>query len=167
MRHHSVTISKSHLTVENPGVPIPGYAGQKFLAKSNMHIGSRIATRARAYAKDGNIRKIIYQDNAVSAFIMGQGDLYDTEVTGLKENSAVTASCTCYYQCSPRDWCKHAAALTYVIAAILDGQVKGDKSFVLNNQNFAALNQVSAYQQAQQNAKDKDCLLYTSPSPRD
>ena len=161
MRHHSVTISKSHLSVENPGVPLPGYAGQSFLAKANMHIGPRIAARARAYARDGNIRKIIYQDNTVSAFIMGQGDLYDTEITGLETSSAVTASCTCYYQCSPRNWCKHATALAYVIAAILDGEVKGDKSFVLNNQNFTALNQVSAHQQAQQKAKDQELAAQT------
>lgn len=78
-----------------------------------------IAARARTYARAGQVVELRVVDGQASAAIQGSdADPYAVWLVRGPDGSA-DATCTCPYGCDEVEWCKHAAALAYVVADLL------------------------------------------------
>lgn len=83
-----------------------------------------ILSRGRTYARQGQVIGVEIEAEQFTASIQGserrpyQVQLTKTMISG---SDRIHASCTCPYTCD-YDWCKHAAALAYVAAFLVDSQ---------------------------------------------
>jgi len=81
-----------------------------------------ILARARTYARAGQVMSVAVGDGAISGEIQGSdAEPYRVrlERTTISGSERVAASCDCPYGCD-FDWCKHAAALAYVGAYLIE-----------------------------------------------
>ncbi|NQU36813.1 MAG: SWIM zinc finger family protein [Actinobacteria bacterium] len=127
---HSLFVTPESATVRNPGVVVDGGLGQQFLDIARTHWRSGPGTRGRPYAQNGSIMGIEWIADVVSAQVAGSSSSYLTVITGVPLPDSITQSamrpvahCTCPYGARSSDWCKHAVALAYACAALLDGAV--------------------------------------------
>jgi uncharacterized Zn finger protein len=92
------------------------------LAAAQMEAGPQFLARGRTYARAGQVMALVMGDAEITAEIQGteaapyRVRLFRTSISGADR---VGADCTCPYGCDD-GWCKHAAALAYVAAALLD-----------------------------------------------
>jgi len=78
-----------------------------------------IASRGRTYARAGQVVEVRVADGEAAAAIQGTGgEPYGVRLAAEGDGSA-RAGCTCPYTCD-YGWCKHAAALAYVVADLVD-----------------------------------------------
>lgn len=77
-----------------------------------------ILSRGRTYARAGQVVDLQSLPGQFTANIQGSGRR-PYLVSLAAQDAHVTAECTCPYGCE-YDWCKHAAALAYVAAFLLD-----------------------------------------------
>jgi hypothetical protein len=87
-----------------------------------MESAPQILARGRTYARAGQVVAVQVEPEGFTAQIQGTGSkpyqvhLHRTTISG---SQRVAADCTCPYGCD-HGWCKHAAALAYVAAFLLD-----------------------------------------------
>jgi hypothetical protein len=127
---HSLFVTPACAIVRNPGQVIAGGPGQQFLDSARTHWRSGPGSRGRPYAQDGSIIAIEWVADVVSAEVTGSSSSYLTVITGVPQPDSIdpaatrtVAHCTCPYGARSHDWCKHAVALAYACAALLDGVV--------------------------------------------
>lgn len=71
--------------------------------------------RAKTYARAGQVVDVEVGEQEASGSVQGSDPrAYRAQLT------AARATCTCPYGCRQRDWCKHALALAFVVADVLD-----------------------------------------------
>jgi uncharacterized Zn finger protein len=94
----------------------------ELIAAAEMEAGPQFLARGRTYARAGQVMGVAVADGEITAEIQGtesrpyQVRLFRTSISGADR---VGADCSCPYGCD-YGWCKHAAALAYVGAALLD-----------------------------------------------
>ena len=87
-----------------------------------METSDKILARGRTYARAGQVVEVHTDPHAFTAQIQGsERTPYEVRLdrTVISGSDRVAADCTCPYGCD-YDWCKHAAALAYVAAFLLD-----------------------------------------------
>lgn len=77
-----------------------------------------VLSRARTYARAGQVVDVTVDSGTATARIQGS-DAQPYEVV-LVASPELDADCTCPYGCSTYHWCKHAAALGFVLAHLLE-----------------------------------------------
>ena len=109
------------VVVAKPGT-VSDPAAADLVAAADMESAPQILARGRTYARAGQVVAVTVEPRAFSAQIQGTGarpyqvHLHRTTISG---SERVAADCTCPYGCDD-GWCKHAAALAYVAAFLLD-----------------------------------------------
>lgn len=84
------------------------------------HCTRAIATRARNYARRGQVVGVEVGERSAVAQIQGSDHLpYDVSLAH-RPGKGIVALCDCPYGCTPYGWCKHAGALAYVLADLVD-----------------------------------------------
>lgn len=94
---------------------------------SETPLGKTSHERARALARDGKVSNLKITSGEASGVVEGlDRTLYITSISYPspaipRRASLITPTCSCpasapYYDEGPFDWCKHAAALTYIVA---------------------------------------------------
>ena len=92
------------------------------IAAAQLEAGPQFLGRGRTYARAGQVMALSMGDGEITAEIQGteakpyRVRLFRTRISGADR---VGAGCTCPYGCDD-GWCKHATALAYVAAALLD-----------------------------------------------
>jgi hypothetical protein len=92
------------------------------VAAAEMESAPQILARGRTYARAGQVVAVHVEPKGFSAQIQGTGSTpYEVRLdrTTISGSDRVAADCTCPYGCDD-GWCKHAAALAYVAAFLLD-----------------------------------------------
>ena len=92
------------------------------VAAAEMESAPQILARGRTYARAGQVVAVQVQPKGFTAQIQGTGSRpYQVRLdrTTISGSERVAADCTCPYGCDD-GWCKHAAALAYVAAFLLD-----------------------------------------------
>ena len=79
-----------------------------------------IAGRGRTYARAGQVVEVRIGDGEATATIQGSNREPYAVRLGAGDRGRARADCTCPYGCSGFGWCKHAAALAYVVADLVD-----------------------------------------------
>ena len=107
-------------------VPRPGKVSDPLavdlVAAAEMESAGQILARGRTYARAGQVVAVQVEPAGVSAQIQGTAATpYEVRLdrTTISGSDRVAADCTCPYGCDD-GWCKHAAALAYVAAYLLD-----------------------------------------------
>lgn len=94
-------------------------AAQDLLSVTASETRDTIMSRGRTYARAGQVVDLQSLPGEFVANIQGSGRRpYTVRLTAMVLDH-VRAECTCPYGCE-YDWCKHAAALAYVAAFLLD-----------------------------------------------
>jgi uncharacterized Zn finger protein len=96
----------------------------ELLAAAEMETKPSILSRGRTYARAGQVLNVETDGDSFTASIQGSDRTpYQVELTRtmISGSDRIHASCTCPYSCD-YDWCKHAAALAYVAAYLIDNQ---------------------------------------------
>ncbi len=94
----------------------------ELVAAAEIESAPQILARGRTYARAGQVVAVQVAPEGFSAQIQGTGATpYDVRLdrTMISGSDRVAADCTCPYGCDD-GWCKHAAALAYVAAFLLD-----------------------------------------------
>lgn len=107
--------------VAKPG-KVSDPAAHELIAAAEMESESKIMARGRTYARAGQVVSLRVEPESFSARIQGTGAKpYEVRLdrTTISGADRVAANCTCPYGCE-FGWCKHAAALAYVAAFLLD-----------------------------------------------
>ena len=94
----------------------------ELVAAAEIESAPQILARGRTYARAGQVVAVQVEPEGFSAQIQGTGaQPYDVRLdrTMISGSDRVAADCTCPYGCDD-GWCKHAAALAYVAAFLLD-----------------------------------------------
>jgi hypothetical protein len=89
---------------------------------AQMESAPQILARGRTYARAGQVVAVQVEGRGFSAQIQGtKATPYEVRLdrTTISGSDRVAANCTCPYGCDD-GWCKHAAALAYVAAFLLD-----------------------------------------------
>ncbi len=109
-------------------VPKPGKvtdpSAVAIIEAAEMETRAPILSRGRTYARAGQVLGVQVTSESVEASIQGSDRLpYHVVLTKvlISGSERIHASCTCPYTCD-YDWCKHAAALAYVAAFLVDTQ---------------------------------------------
>ena len=92
------------------------------VAAAEMESAPQILARGRTYARAGQVVAVQVEPEGFSAQIQGTtATPYEVRLdrTTISGSDRVAADCTCPYGCDD-GWCKHAAALAYVAAFLLD-----------------------------------------------
>ena len=92
------------------------------VAAAEIESAPQILARGRTYARAGQVVAVQVEPEGFSAQIQGSGaSPYEVRLdrTTISGSDRVAADCTCPYGCDD-GWCKHAAALAYVAAFLLD-----------------------------------------------
>lgn len=121
--------SKPRIAVEGGvSVPKPGKvtdpAALEILHAAAVETSATILARGRTYARAGQVLDLEADDQGFRALIQGSARkpymvrLARVQISG---SDRIDATCTCPYGCD-FDWCKHAAALAYVAAFLVDTQ---------------------------------------------
>lgn len=111
------------VVVAKPG-KVTGDAAAELVAAAEMETLPQILARGRTYARAGQVVALEATAGAFAAQIQGSDrapyrvQLLRTIISG---SDRIAAHCSCPYGCD-RGWCKHAAALAYVAAFLLDTQ---------------------------------------------
>ena len=95
---------------------------EDLIAAAEMESEPQILPRGRTYARAGQVVAVQAEHRSFSAQVQGTGDQpYQVRLdrTTISGSHRVAADCTCPYGCDD-GWCKHAAALAYVAAFLLD-----------------------------------------------
>jgi SWIM zinc finger len=109
------------VVVATPG-KVSDPAAAELVAAAEMESAPQILARGRTYARAGQVVAVQVEPEGFTAQIQGTGAkpyqvrLDRTTISGAER---VAADCTCPYGCDD-GWCKHAAALAYVAAFLLD-----------------------------------------------
>lgn len=82
-----------------------------------------IGSRGRTYARAGQVVEVRVEDRGATAAIQGSDDAPYTVSLTREPDGDVEATCTCPYGCDAVEWCKHAAALAFVVAHLVDTDV--------------------------------------------
>lgn len=112
------------VVVAKPG-KVTGALAAEMVAAAEMETSSAILARGRTYARAGQVVALEVDEGRFSAQIQGSASepyrvgLRRTVISG---SDRIAADCSCPYGCD-MGWCKHAAALAYVAAHLLDTQV--------------------------------------------
>jgi hypothetical protein len=109
------------VVVANPGKVSDSLAAD-LVAAAQMESAPQILARGRTYARAGQVVAVHVGAKGFSAQIQGTGAKpYEVRLdrTTISGSERVAADCTCPYGCDD-GWCKHAAALAYVAAFLLD-----------------------------------------------
>lgn len=94
----------------------------ELVAAAEVECEPQILARGRTYARAGQVVDVTVGQGELTARIQGTGARpYEVRVfrTTISGSDRVGADCSCPYGCD-MGWCKHAAALAYVGAALLD-----------------------------------------------
>lgn len=111
------------VVVAKPG-KVSGALAVEMVAAAEMETSPAILARGRTYARAGQVVALEVEEGHFTAEIQGSARrpyrvrLMRTMISG---SDRIAADCSCPYGCD-RDWCKHAAALAYVAAFLLDTQ---------------------------------------------
>lgn len=107
------------VSVARPG-KVSNVDAMAIVAFALGHSSSAIPGRARTYARHGQVVGVSIDDESAQAQIQGS-DARPYQV-GLHRATPTTfvAECSCPYGCTPHSWCKHAVALAYVVAELVD-----------------------------------------------
>lgn len=111
------------VVVTKPGT-VTGELAAEMVAAAEMETSSAILARGRTYARAGQVVALEVEEGRFSAQIQGSASepyrvsLLRTVISG---SDRIAADCSCPYGCD-HGWCKHAAALAYVAAHLLDTQ---------------------------------------------
>ena len=109
------------VVVAKPGKVSDPLAGE-LVAAAEIESAPQILARGRTYARAGQVVAVQVAHEGFSAQIQGTGATpYEVRLdrTMISGSDRVAADCTCPYGCDD-GWCKHAAALAYVAAFLLD-----------------------------------------------
>lgn len=109
------------VVVAKPGKVNDSLAAE-LVAAAEMESAPQILARGRTYARAGQVVAVQVESEGFSAQIQGTGSKpYQVRLdrTTISGSERVAASCSCPYGCD-YGWCKHAAALAYVAAFLLD-----------------------------------------------
>lgn len=109
------------VVVAKPGKVSDPLAGD-VVAAAEMESAPQILARGRTYARAGQVVAVQVAPRGFSAQIQGTGSRpYQVRLdrTTISGSDRVAAGCNCPYGCDD-GWCKHAAALAYVAAFLLD-----------------------------------------------
>ncbi|WP_088320381.1 SWIM zinc finger domain-containing protein [Kineosporia sp. R_H_3] len=79
-----------------------------------------IGSRGRTYARAGQVVEVRVERRGATAAIQGSDDAPYTVSLTREPDGDVEATCTCPYGCDAVEWCKHAAALAFVVAHLVD-----------------------------------------------
>ena len=109
------------VVVTKPG-KVTGMLAVEMVAAAEMESEPQILARGRTYARAGQVVAVQVEPRAFSAQIQGTSARpYEVRLdrTTISGADRVAADCTCPYGCDG-GWCKHAAALAYVAAFLLE-----------------------------------------------
>ncbi|HSO02955.1 MAG TPA: SWIM zinc finger family protein [Candidatus Limnocylindrales bacterium] len=109
------------VVVARPGKVSEPMAAE-LVAAAEMESAPQILARGRTYARAGQVVALQVEPGGFSAQIQGtKATPYEVRLdrTTISGSDRVAADCTCPYGCDD-GWCKHAAALAYVAAFLLD-----------------------------------------------
>ncbi len=84
------------------------------------HSSAAIPGRARTYARHGQVVNVSIDDESAEAQIQGSDSRPYQVAVRRTTPTTFAADCSCPYGCGPRSWCKHAVALAYVVAELVD-----------------------------------------------
>lgn len=105
--------------VAKPG-DVVGAEARAIVDEVHARCTQAIAARARTYARKGQVVGVAVSDRAAVAQIQGSDALpYDVSLAA-RPSKGIVARCDCPYGCTPSGWCKHAGALGYVLADLVD-----------------------------------------------
>jgi|GEM_PF-1878281 len=122
---HRLFISAGATLVTDPGLAEPGGPGEEFLEAAQRNWLRGPHRRGVDYARGGKLTDIDRDETSISATVGGSSQDYFTTVMGVTPGGlhSPDATCTCMYGSRPGDWCKHAIALAFAAAAMLDSQL--------------------------------------------
>lgn len=109
------------VVVTKPG-EVGQAAAQALVAQAELEAARAILGRGRTYARAGQVVSVAVAPGEFTAQVQGtQPDPYQVALRAVTISGAdrVAASCDCPYGIEV-DWCKHAAALAYVAAHLID-----------------------------------------------
>jgi len=109
------------VVVARPGKVSDPMAAE-LVAAAEMESAPQILARGRTYARAGQVVAVQVEPRGFSAQIQGtKATPYEVRLdrTRISGSDRVAADCTCPYGCDD-GWCKHAAALAYVAAFLLE-----------------------------------------------
>lgn len=92
------------------------------LEQAEIETDSRMLSRGRTYARAGQVVSVVAEPGRFTARIQGSRSRpYEValERIVISGSDRVAATCSCPYGCDYQ-WCKHAAALSYVAAFLLE-----------------------------------------------
>lgn len=119
--------ARARLSVEGGvAVPKPGKVAHPdaldLVEAAQMETGAKILARGRTYARAGQVIDVQSEPGAFTARIQGSDpEPYSVRLdrVTISGSDRVAADCDCPYGCD-YGWCKHAAALAYVAAFLID-----------------------------------------------
>lgn len=124
-RLHTLYAEAGGFEVDHPGMAEIAGVGEEFLESVEEHVLPGPLSRGRPYARNGAIRELARDGDRVQADVKGSGATYDVVILGVTDTGPfrLRASCDCPYSCAPGDCCKQAIAVSFAVAALLDGRV--------------------------------------------
>lgn len=134
MAGHGLFVTSRGVFVDAPGRARPDGPGEEFLETAGSQWFAGPQGRGRAYARNGSILSLARDGAVVSAVVAGSGGAdYDTTIRGVTDRGPyrLTAACDCPYGSQNYDWCKHAIAVGYAVAALLDGDVTDETGSIV------------------------------------
>lgn len=106
------------------GVAQPGKAtsaeGMALVDGANRLCTTAIASRARTYARHGQVVGVNLGEKSAVAQVQGSGSEPYLLSLYRRDFGDYTADCDCPYGCAETYWCKHAVALAYVVADMIE-----------------------------------------------
>lgn len=106
------------------GIATPGRAasaeGLALVEGANRLCTAAVASRARTYARRGQVVGVDFGEKSAVAQVQGSGDEPYFLSLYRRDFGDYTADCDCPYGCGETYWCKHAVALAYVVANLID-----------------------------------------------
>ncbi len=111
------------VAVSRPG-KVTSAEPARLVALAEGRTTSGIASRGRTYARAGQVVEVRLDGGTASAAIQGSDAAPYAVSLVHGSDGAVEATCTCPYGCDAVEWCKHAAALAYVVAHLVDADAR-------------------------------------------
>lgn len=109
------------VTVPKPG-RVTNPEAQDMVQAAEMETDAKVLARGRTYARQGQVIDVQCEPGMFTARIQGtssQPYLVRLDRVTISGSERVSADCDCPYGCD-FGWCKHAAALAYVAAFLMD-----------------------------------------------
>lgn len=111
------------VTVAKPG-KVTDPVALTIVEAAAMETSDSILSRGRTYARAGQVIGVQAEPGVFTATIQGSSRTpYEVRLATVRISGSdrIDATCSCPYTCD-YDWCKHAAALAYVAAFLIDTQ---------------------------------------------